>query len=514
MNSFDALDLIEPIRRAIAAQNYTTPTPIQAKAIPPLLDGRDVLGCAQTGTGKTAAFLLPILQKLSLEKPKGKRKIRALVLSPTRELALQIGECCGSYSEFLPLRYMTMFGGVSQRPQVDDLRRGVDILVATPGRLLDLLGQGLLELKHVEHFVLDEADRMLDMGFIRDIRRILTKLPKQKQNLLFSATMPDSIVDLASSFLSNPVRVEVHPQSSAVDLITQKVMFVDRPNKKHLLVSLLQDPSLYSVVVFSRTKHGADRLARILNKKDLSASAIHGNKSQGARQRALAGFKSGDVRILVATDIASRGIDVDGVTHVINHDLPNLPESYVHRIGRTGRAGHDGVAISFCDESETSYLTDIEKLIGQSLIRDADHEWHHEAAIPKAREPGGQGARRTRRRSGRNRQPENRDSAQEQRGTETESGPSDRGQARRRRRPRHGQNRSNSPSARDNQTDDRGQKKRPDRNQKTQSQGDGSHSKNKGNRSEDRSDNRASAGDSNQRRRRRRRGPRHQSSQS
>jgi len=512
VNSFDALDLIEPIRRAIKAQNYTTPTPIQAKAIPPLLDGHDVLGCAQTGTGKTAAFLLPILQKLSLEKPKGKRKIRALVLSPTRELALQIGECCGSYSEFLPLRYMTMFGGVSQRPQVDDLRRGVDILVATPGRLLDLLGQGLVELKHVEHFVLDEADRMLDMGFIRDIRRVLTKLPKQKQNLLFSATMPDSIVQLASSFLSNPVRVEVHPQSSAVDLITQKVMFVDRPNKKHLLVALLQDPNLYSVVVFSRTKHGADRLARILNKKDLSASAIHGNKSQGARQRALAGFKSGDVRILVATDIASRGIDVDGVTHVINHDLPNLPESYVHRIGRTGRAGHDGVAISFCDESETSYLTDIEKLTGQSLIRDVDHEWHHEAAIPKAREAGGSSGRRTRRRTGRNRQSETRESAGGQRGRQTDDGQDERGQARRGRRPRQAQNRNRDASSNEGQTDEKGQNRRPERKQK--SQGDPSRSARTSNRAESGPDNRPSTGDSNQHRRRRRRGPKQQPSQS
>ena len=510
MNSFDALDLIEPIRRAIAAQNYTTPTPIQAKAIPPLLDGHDVLGCAQTGTGKTAAFLLPILQNLASNKPKGKRKIRALILSPTRELALQIGECCGSYSEFLPLRYMTMFGGVSQRPQVDDLKRGVDILVATPGRLLDLLGQGLLELKYVEHFVLDEADRMLDMGFIRDIRRILTKLPRQKQNLLFSATMPDTIVDLASSFLSDPVRVEVHPQSSAVDLITQKVMFVDRPNKKHLLVSLLQDPSLYSVVVFSRTKHGADRLARILNKNNLSASAIHGNKSQGARQRALAGFKSGDVRILVATDIASRGIDVDGVSHVINHDLPNLPESYVHRIGRTGRAGHDGIAISFCDESETAYLTDIEKLIGQSLIRDSEHEWHHEEAIPKERTSKSPNPRGSRRRSGRNRQSETRVSTDE--GAQKDDGHSGPSQSRRRRRSRHGRHRKSETSNRTVQTEERSSSKRIDRAQKLQSNEDSSRSNRSSNRRGASSDKKPSSSDSNRRRRRRRRGPKPQQS--
>ena len=387
MKSFDALDLIEPLRRAIAEKNYTTPTPIQAQAIPPLLEGRDVLGCAQTGTGKTAAFLLPILQKLASHKPKGRRKIRALILSPTRELALQIGECCRDYSTHLPLKYLTIFGGVSQRPQVDDLYRGVDVLVATPGRLLDLMNQKHISLANVEHFVLDEADRMLDMGFIRDIRKVLAKLPSQRQNLLFSATMPKSIVELASGFLHDPVRVEVHPQSSAVDTIDQKVMFVDRPNKKHLLVSLLKDPSLYSVVLFSRTKHGADRLARILNKNDISAAAIHGNKSQGARQRALAGFKAGDVRVLVATDIASRGIDVDGVTHVINHCLPNESESYVHRIGRTGRAGQTGVAISFCDETESGYLRDIERLIGKTIERVTDHEWHHEAAIPQGAPP-------------------------------------------------------------------------------------------------------------------------------
>ena len=400
MNSFDALELIEPLRKSIAEQNYHTPTPIQAQAIPPLLEGKDVLGCAQTGTGKTAAFLLPILQRLASEKPQGKRKIRALILSPTRELALQIGDCCDAYSKYLPLRYVTIFGGVSQNPQVDALRRGVDILVATPGRLLDLHGQGLLKLGTVEYFVLDEADRMLDMGFIRDIRRILAQLPDEKQNLLFSATMPDSIVKLASDFLTEPVRVEVHPQSSAVELITQTVMFVDRPDKKRLLVHLLKTENIYSAVVFTRTKHGADRVARILNKNDISASAIHGNKSQGARQRALAGFKSGDVQILVATDIASRGIDVDGVSHVINHDLPNIPESYVHRIGRTGRAGHDGIAISFCDESESEYLRDIEKLIETRIERVTDHEWHHEPAIPPDILPSKRSRRRSRRGGG------------------------------------------------------------------------------------------------------------------
>lgn len=387
LKSFNSLDLIEPIQRAIAAENYTVMTPIQAQAIPPLLEGRDVLGCAQTGTGKTAAFLLPIIQHLATDELPGKPVIRALVLTPTRELAAQIGESFDAYSQFVDLYHRVIFGGVNQRPQVADLRRGVDVLIATPGRLLDLHGQGYIDFQHVEFFVLDEADRMLDMGFIRDIRRILDLLHDERQNLLFSATMPDSIVKLASGFLHNPIRVEVDRQSTTVDLTTQKVMFLERADKKRLLRELLEGDEIKSAIVFTRTKHGANRVAKDLAKAGVNAAAIHGNKSQGSRQKALAGFKSSDVRVLVATDIASRGIDVDGVSHVINYDLPNIAESYVHRIGRTGRAGQAGIAIAFCDQSETEYLVDIEKLTGKSLEVVLDHEWHSEKAMPSARSP-------------------------------------------------------------------------------------------------------------------------------
>jgi len=388
LKSFDSLDLIEPLRRAIAEEGYETPTPIQAQAIPELLAGNDVLGCAQTGTGKTAAFLLPILQHLSNADHQGKAKIRALVLTPTRELAAQIGDNFSLYAKHLPMNHLVIFGGVNQRPQVAQLRRGVDVLIATPGRLLDLHGQGHVDFRNVNFFVLDEADRMLDMGFIRDIRRVLQLLPNKRQNLLFSATMPDSIVKLAGGFLTHPTRVEVDRQSSTVDNISQTVMFVDRPNKKRLLRELLQNPDVESAIVFTRTKHGANRVVRELTKAKVEAAAIHGNKSQGARTRALAGFKSGTIRVLVATDIASRGIDVDGVSHVFNYDLPNISESYVHRIGRTGRAGRQGVAIAFCDESESAYLRDIEKLTGQPLIVVDDHQWHFPEAIPK---PGASG---------------------------------------------------------------------------------------------------------------------------
>ena len=351
LNSFDSLDLIEPIRLAIAEEGYSSPTPIQAKAIPPLLAGQDVLGCAQTGTGKTAAFLLPILQHLTHDPHHGKRQIRALILTPTRELASQIGDNFALYSRYLQLRHLVIFGGVKQHAQVRALRGGIDVLVATPGRLLDLHNQGFLDFKNVDFFVLDEADRMLDMGFIRDIRKVLELLPQQKQNLLFSATMPDSIVKLASGFLNNPVRVEVDRQSTTVERISQSVMFVARPDKKRLLRSLLQGPEVESAIVFTRTKHGANRVVKDLTKGGIEAAAIHGNKSQSARTRALAGFKEGRIRILVATDIASRGIDVDGVSHVFNYDLPNISESYVHRIGRTGRAGREGIAVAFCDET-------------------------------------------------------------------------------------------------------------------------------------------------------------------
>ncbi|MDP6933286.1 MAG: DEAD/DEAH box helicase [Myxococcota bacterium] len=396
MSSFDTLDLIEPLRRAVAAEGYDTPTPIQAKAIPPLLEGRDVLGCAQTGTGKTAAFLLPILQHLTHDPRPGKRLIRSLVLTPTRELAAQIGDSFEVYGRFLDLTHVVIFGGVNQRPQVSSLRRGVDVLVATPGRLLDLHGQGHIDFNHVQFFVLDEADRMLDMGFIRDIRKVLALLPDDKQNLLFSATMPDSIVRLASAFLDRPVRVEVDPQSTTVEQIVQQVMFVARPDKKRLLRHLLRGPEVESAIVFTRTKHGANRVVKELSKADIEAAAIHGNKSQSARQRALAGFKAGDIRILVATDIASRGIDVEGVSHVFNYDLPNISESYVHRIGRTGRAGREGIAIAFCDESETAYLRDIERLTGKPLEVIADHDWHFAEAMP-SRSRNQRGGRRRQR---------------------------------------------------------------------------------------------------------------------
>ncbi len=382
MSSFDSLDLIEPLLRAVAAERYATPTPIQAQAIPPLLAGRDVLGCARTGTGKTAAFLLPVLQHLTAAPRRGRRPVRALVLTPTRELAAQIAESCAAYGQFLDLRHQVIFGGVSQRPQVAALRRGVDILVATPGRLLDLHGQGHLDLSEVSFFVLDEADRMLDMGFIHDIRRVLRLLPERRQNLLFSATMPESIVSLAGGFLSDPVRVEVTPQASTAERVRQQVMFVTRADKKRLLQALLRKPEVESAIVFTRTKHGANRVAKQLLKAGVEAAAIHGNKSQNARTRALAGFKSGEVRVLVATDIAARGIDVDGVSHVFNYDLPNISESYVHRIGRTARAGRGGVAIAFCDETEGAYLRDIEALTGEAIEVVSDHQWHAPEAVP------------------------------------------------------------------------------------------------------------------------------------
>jgi ATP-dependent RNA helicase RhlE len=390
LTSFDSIPLIEPLRRAIKAEGYTTPTPVQAEAIPLLLDGRDMLACAQTGTGKTAAFLLPILQHMATNPTRGRRRIRTLILTPTRELAAQIGDNFRAYASFLKVRHIVIFGGVSQRPQVSALQNGIDALVATPGRLLDLFQQGHIDFSHVEHFVLDEADRMLDMGFIRDIRKIMAQLPRKRQNLLFSATMPKEIVTLASDFLHNPARVEVDPESSTVDSIVQQMMFVDRPDKKRLLQRLLEDPAVESAIVFTRTKHGANRVVKNLVRVEIPAAAIHGNKSQGARTRALAGFRSGEIRVLVATDIASRGIDVDDVSHVFNYDLPNIPESYVHRIGRTGRAGSNGIAISFCDESESGYLRDIIKLIGRS-IDVVEHEWHFPAAIPSPVAPRQQG---------------------------------------------------------------------------------------------------------------------------
>lgn len=370
--TFQELNLIEPIMRAVAEKGYTTPTPIQQQAIPPALAGRDLMGCAQTGTGKTAAFTLPILQLLSSEpRTKGRRTIKALVLTPTRELAAQIDECCRDYARYTDIRHCVIFGGVNQRPQVDALQRGIDLLVATPGRLLDLIGQGYVSLADIRFFVLDEADRMLDMGFIHDIRRILPLLPEKRQTLFFSATMPDDIVKLANTMLRDPAHVTVTPPASVVETIRQSVLFAEKADKKDLLIDLLRKRPEDSVLVFSRTKHGADRIARILTKAGIKGSAIHGDKSQGARERAMKDFRSGDSRVLIATDIAARGIDISELPLVINYDLPEVPETYVHRIGRTGRAGCDGQAIAFCSEEERPLLKDILKLTGLELDPDS-----------------------------------------------------------------------------------------------------------------------------------------------
>lgn len=367
---FKELDLIAPILKALQQEHYEAPSPIQERAIPPALLGRDVLGCAQTGTGKTAAFAVPILQRLNAQPPtpKGQRRpIRSLILTPTRELAIQIGESLQAYGRYLSLRSMVIFGGVSQVPQVSSLKNGVDILVATPGRLNDLIQQGFIDLGSVQIFVLDEADRMLDMGFIHDVKRVLSHLPQKKQTLFFSATMPPEITELVDSLLVDPCKVAVAPVSSTVEAIDQSVYFVDKNNKPKLLIDLLHSSKIESALVFTRTKHGADRVVRELTRAKIKAQAIHGNKSQSARQQALNNFKSREIRVLVATDIAARGIDIDELSHVINYDLPNIPETYVHRIGRTGRAGLDGTAISFCNIDEKPYLKDIEKLIGKSV---------------------------------------------------------------------------------------------------------------------------------------------------
>ncbi|MCW8798358.1 MAG: DEAD/DEAH box helicase [Prosthecochloris sp.] len=365
---FSSLNIIDPIARALREEGYATPTPIQAEAIPVILEGSDLLGCAQTGTGKTAAFAIPLLQLLSERNTyEKKRKIRALVVTPTRELAIQIGESFKAYGRHTGLTNRVIFGGVNQNPQAASLRNGVDIVVATPGRLLDLMGQGHLHLRDVEILVLDEADRMLDMGFIHDIRKILAALPEKKQSLFFSATMPSEIVRLAGTILHNPAKVSVTPVSSTVDTIQQQVYFVDKGNKNRLLVHLLKDQSIKTALVFTRTKHGADKVVKFLLKHDITAEAIHGNKGQNARQRALNNFKKQSTRVLVATDIAARGIDVDALAYVINFDMSNMAETYVHRIGRTGRAGAEGTAISFCDAEEKAYLCDVEKLIAKKI---------------------------------------------------------------------------------------------------------------------------------------------------
>jgi len=406
--SFNNLELIEPVLKALQHEGYTKPTPIQEQAIPVILQQRDLLGCAQTGTGKTAAFAIPILQLMHQEKewriqhskPQNYRKIQTLVLTPTRELAIQIEESFKAYGKYLDLRYLVIFGGVSQYNQINALRRGVDILVATPGRLLDLINQRHISLDEIKYFVLDEADRMLDMGFVHDVKRIIGKLPVKKQTLFFSATMPPEIRQLANVLLQNPVKIEVTPVASTVDATEQSLYFVEKQNKRYLLAHLLSNASLETALVFTKTKYGADRVTRDLNRIGINAEAIHGNKSQNERQRVLNNFKTRRTRVLVATDIAARGIDIDDLTHVINFDLPDVPETYVHRIGRTGRAGASGIAISFCDYEEKISLSDIQKLIGKKIPTVKDHPYDvalmhpqtlpatQQASFNKRRNPG------------------------------------------------------------------------------------------------------------------------------
>lgn len=414
-NPFAELNLIDPLIKTVLESGYTEPTPIQKAAIPQLLEGRDLLGCAQTGTGKTAAFALPILQRLTKYNRRAEqRQTRALILTPTRELAIQIHDSFKTYGKYLKLRYAVVFGGVGQGPQVKALAGGVDVLVATPGRLLDLIQQKYLNLRSLDVFVLDEADRMLDMGFIHDIRKIIGMLPAHRHNLFFSATMPTEIRRLADSMLTDPVSVEVAPVSSTAELIEQKVMYVERSKKRDLLRHTLKDKSFSRVIVFTRTKRGANQVSEVLATSGVSSEAIHGNKSQGARQRALENFKAGRTRVLVATDIAARGIDVDQISHVINFEVPNVPESYVHRIGRTARAGASGIAISFCDAEERAFIRDIEKLTAQQIPIDRTQPYHSQsvetskiissgkakAAIDSANGGGRRGRRPPRRRGG------------------------------------------------------------------------------------------------------------------
>lgn len=366
--TFQELNIIQPILKAIEEKGYAVPTPIQEKAIPVALEGRDILGCAQTGTGKTASFTIPVIQLLEAAKDTGRRKgVKALILTPTRELALQISECIGDYAKYTRVRHGVIFGGVNQRPQVNMLQKGTDILVATPGRLLDLMNQGYLRLDQVEYFILDEADRMLDMGFIHDIKRILPKLPKEKQTLFFSATLPETIISLTKSLLKNPAKISIKPESPIVDTVEQLVYFVEKAEKGHLLISLLQKAENQSVLVFSRTRHNADRIVRVLGKAGIGSQAIHGDKSQSARQSALCNFKSGKTRVIVATDIAARGIDINELPLVINYDLPDVPETYIHRIGRTGRAGNTGTALTFCSQEERKLVNNIQRLTGKKL---------------------------------------------------------------------------------------------------------------------------------------------------
>ena len=387
--TFNELNLSAPVLRAVAQAGYESPSPIQAAAIPPVLAGRDLMGCAQTGTGKTAAFALPMLDRLTASAPRKKGAIRALILTPTRELALQIGESFEAYGKYLTLRSTVIFGGVGQAPQVAALKKGVDILVACPGRLNDLVGQGLLDLSNIEIFVLDEADRMLDMGFVHDVKKVIAKLPRQRQNLMFSATMPKEIEQLAAGILHDPAFVKVDPVSSTVERIQQSLYFVEKGNKKFLLPWLIKNlkPEVVNALVFSRTKHGADKIAKDLNKQGIPAAAIHGNKSQTARVTALEDFKAGKTRVLVATDIAARGIDISELSHVFNYDLPEVPETYVHRIGRTARAGADGTAVSFCAPEEKEYLAGIEKLNRRQIPVVSGHPWDGVPAPVKAAPP-------------------------------------------------------------------------------------------------------------------------------
>jgi ATP-dependent RNA helicase RhlE len=399
---FDDLKLNDSLLKAIKDEGYTLPTPVQARAIPIVLKGKDLICCAQTGTGKTAAFAIPMLQLMSQNntsvRPGNRnRVIRALVLTPTRELALQIGESFTAYGKNTPLKYTVVYGGVNQHSQVNAVRSGVDVLIATPGRLLDLINQGIIHLSNVEFFVLDEADRMLDMGFVQDVKKVIARLPRKRQSLFFSATMPGAVAALADTILVNPEKVEVTPVSSTVNTIRQVVYYVDKKNKNALLRDILQGDTIDRALVFTRTKHGADRVARDLSRAGINSQAIHGNKSQNARQAALSNFKSNLTRVLVATDIAARGIDIEELSHVINFELPNIPESYVHRIGRTGRAGASGMAIAFCDSEEKAYLKDIQKLIGKNVSVIDNHPYplmEHDVVKTAPRGNAGRGTRR------------------------------------------------------------------------------------------------------------------------
>lgn len=373
--NFTDLQLAAPILKALSETGYTQPTPIQEQAIPHVLNQRDILGCAQTGTGKTAAFACPIIHLLDKNPATNKRAIRNLILTPTRELAIQIGESFAEYGKYTSIKHTVVFGGVGQDPQVKALQRGVDVLIATPGRLLDLMNQKHVHLNQLEIFVLDEADRMLDMGFVHDVKKVLAHLPSKRQSLFFSATMAPEIVKLANTILDNPIKVEVTPAATTAKTINQTIYFVDKNNKKFLLLDILKEQNIERALVFSRTKHGANRLAEFLSKQGITTHAIHGNKSQTARQTALNDFKNSKTRILVATDIAARGIDIDELTHVVNYELPNVPEQYVHRIGRTGRAGSSGIAIGFCDAEEKPYLKSIQKLIGLEIPVIDGHEY-------------------------------------------------------------------------------------------------------------------------------------------